>query len=58
MIMSSLIKYTCVIFVIGFLSCKKNTTMNFDKTHSPPIAEKIAYQLKQHSDIRIEKIQK
>ena len=54
MIMYSLIKYTCVIFVTGFLSCKKNTPMNFDKTHSPPIAEKIAYQLKQHSDIRID----
>jgi len=55
--MRSPIIFTCMTFVIGFLSCKKNTPMNFDTTHSPPtppIAEKIPYQLKEHSDIRID----
>lgn len=37
-----------------FSACKKQYNMTFDTSIVPPIAEKIPYQLKIHSDIRID----
>jgi len=40
--------------IFAFSACKKKIAMNFDTTITPPLAEKIPYQLKKHEDIRVD----
>ena len=52
--MRSYMLITSLIFVAIFTACKKKSSMNFDFSISPPIADKIPFQLKEHNDLRVD----
>ena len=52
--MRNYILITSLIFVTTFTACKKKSSMNFDNSILPPIADKIPYQLKEQNDLRVD----
>ena len=52
--MRSYILITSLIFVTTFTACKKKSSMNFDTSILPPVADKIPFQLKEHNDLRVD----